>query len=64
MSDVKKKRRIRVLLGLGPKHYVNDYIIYKGGEHFGKSRFHNKNQEFCFKCGKFELLILQPSRDI
>lgn len=43
---------------------MNGEVIYKAGEHLGNSCFHDKNQEFCFRCDKFELPILPPSGGI
>lgn len=59
--DVKKREKSRLFPGLEPKHCGNGEVIYTGGEHLGKSCFHDKNPEFCFRCIKFELPILQPN---
>lgn len=59
MSDVKEREESKVLLAEAPEYYVNGGVIYRGKEHLQKSCFHDKNQEFWLRGGKFELPIIE-----
>lgn len=44
MSDVKKREKSRLFLGLGPKHCVNGEVIYTGENTWEKAVFMRKIQ--------------------